>query len=127
MKKINRNQIRKLIKEVKDHNDIQIVINKTKAFINEFDRYMQGWQRFIRNAWYNDRRTHAMKKPYMDLVKSIDLGVDVADIDITTIKSNISIIITELDMNIRSKKVNGIKQAGYEVLKEIDRIENTSI
>jgi len=125
MKKINRNQIRKLIKEVKDHNDMQIVINKTKAFINEFDRYMQGWQRFIRNAWYNDRRTHAMKKPYTDLIKSMELGVDGADMSI--IKASISIIITELDMNIRSKKVNGIKQAGYEVLKEIDRIENTSI
>ena len=123
--KINRQQLRKIINESTNNTDIEDVLAKTKRFLDAFDKFMMAFSRFIRNAWYNDKRTHGMKEPYVELKKTMELAIE--DVDLSIIKSSIAVIITEFNIHISSRKIENIKMLGHQVIKEIDSILSSEL
>lgn len=124
MKNLSRRQLRKIINEATDKNneDMHKVLSRAKLFLDEFNKFAAHFSRYIRNQWFNDRRTHGMKQPHINLTKALSLGIEGTDISV--IKSNIAVIITEFNMHIKSRKTDHIKALGHQVIKEIDRLES---
>jgi hypothetical protein len=105
--------------------NMESVSRKIKIFLESFKSFSRKYSEYIRKPWHKHERTHKMKNPYDELVESMQLGIKKEDIN--TIKESISVIITEIKINIKSPVTDKIMKEGYDVLKEIDKIEDSSM